>query len=66
VSPIRYAFEGILTNEFEDLSLISPVKLIYGFDWGISLCLWGLFGCCILFRVMAFISLKLQAKTLGW
>ncbi len=68
VSPVRFAFESLLTNEFEDLgfpAVTNPVKTTYGFDWGIYNCMYGLIFCCVLFRVLAFISLKVQAKTLG-
>mmetsp|Transcript_9789 Transcript_9789/g.7369 ORF Transcript_9789/g.7369 Transcript_9789/m.7369 type:complete len:127 (+) Transcript_9789:800-1180(+) len=61
VSPIRYAFEAMMRNEFEDREinqqLADPIKLL-GFDIGFWNCIYALIGYTIFYRFTALIMLK--------
>ena len=51
----------MLTNEIDGLDLggIPSPLVTFKFTWGINRCILGIIGVCVLFRALAFISLKL-------
>lgn len=62
VSPIRYAFEALIRNQFEGVNLppggIDLVKYL-GFKLGLPYCLIILLCISVILRVIAFVFLKL-------
>ena len=59
ISPIRYAFECMVHNEFDNRTdlIVNPLDLL-GFTFTKSFCLWILFILSISFRVLPLIFLK--------
>lgn len=62
ISPIKYALEAFIWNEFDDRNYhTGDVKLIplLGFDLGIGKCLAILAGLTVFLRIVSMICLKL-------
>jgi len=70
-SPLRYAFEAMVRNEFEDRRVCTdtpqgcdPVE-DYGLDFGFAACVSALLAMSVGYRLVALIALKLKTKTVG-
>ena len=64
VSPFKYAFESYVTNEYDGIfNIMNPIDK-FSFTLGVSMCCFYLFLIGFIFRVIAFINLKMSVVNL--
>ena len=65
VSPMKYYYELVMTNEFEDRGIVpNPVDVMFNFDLGVHKCMLYLLLMSVFLRLVGFFALKGLLKTL--